>query len=359
MTTHAPVEQRQVAPPSSGEVAGSSPARALPCPTCQEPCADLETYVEHREDLHRVPTAQAVEEWDAAAAQRVKDAAARAKARSTEAPSPPAPARRVITKSPGGREVVLRVPTRPGVARAPAPVSPVEPGTPRKTTEPRMPKPTLPPMQVKTPPTAARRDGGTPGIAGRQTPTPDRQGVALRAGPPGAVSLRSRPAPSLLTSERELPQGEPPQGIAAARPPLPPGTSPPKGGPMVIRTCGLCHKPGHRRETCPEKAKPGPQPAAAPPRCGYCHRPAPQHSAGCKRKAARGAPKRTRPSASAAVITSPAMPGAARGDGLDLDSLRQAHALCEQRAQQYTEAAQNLKAILLLETALGAAAPAP
>ncbi len=130
---------------------------------------------------------------------------------------------------------------------------------------------------------------------------------------------------------------------------------------MVIRTCGLCHKPGHRRETCPDKAKRGLQPAAAPPRCGYCHRPAPQHSAGCKRKA-RGTPKRQRPSAPAAGATSPATSGAvltARGNGLDLDSLRQAHALCEQRAQQYAESAQNLKAILLLETALATATAAP
>ncbi len=139
---------------------------------------------------------------------------------------------------------------------------------------------------------------------------------------------------------------------------------------MIVRTCGLCHKPGHRRETCPDKAKPGAQPVAATHRCGYCHRPAPQHSANCKRKAAATGGKRraartaaARPATPAAsVATSPATTGAvltALGNGLDLDSLRQAHALCEQRAQQYTESAQNLKAILLLETALATATAAP
>ncbi len=118
---------------------------------------------------------------------------------------------------------------------------------------------------------------------------------------------------------------------------------------MARSSCGYCQTAGHNRKTCPKRNA---EEKARKERTAAARQAAPETAAlHAANRAAR-----------AAGQIAPALPGAVRtapGNGLDLDSLRQAHALCEQRAQQYAESAQNLKAILLLETALATATAAP
>ncbi len=248
-TRHAPVGQRQPTPPSSGEVAGSSPARALhpgQCPACPEVLPSLETYTDHRFEFHGALSARAVEEWEAATVQRLKAAAAHAKSRAPETPGAAAPSAGVVTRTFGGQAIRLRTPASP-------------------------------PAEIAT----------------------AQESAAPAASPPPA--------------RKETP---------------------------MPRPCGYCQTVGHGQKDCPKRKA---DEKARRDRTAAARRAAPAPPA--------RRPKTETPATTGAVLV-------ARGNGLDLDSLRQAHALCEQRAQQYAESAQNLKAILLLESALAAATSA-
>ncbi len=117
------------------------------------------------------------------------------------------------------------------------------------------------------------------------------------------------------------------------------------------RPCGFCHQPGHSRKTCAKRK------AADAAKAYPCRAP------GCKARfdtreavAAHGR-IHGRASASAATLVgstpppqppSPVVPPSAD----TLHAIRQARELCEARARSFAEAAENLKAVEAIESAL-------
>lgn len=207
---------------------------------------------------------------------------------------------------------------------------------------------------------AAGAEGGRPRAGGRARRLP--RGAS---GPAGGARDRARPAPApsdppapprVRVGGRSVPVDE----LKARRPeptlaPTPRPHTTPKEVPMpIVRTCGLCRKPGHRRERCPTAAAGKPEKP-----CHYCHRRDGTHAPKCRRTSGAASPPETAAAATAESGTtgSPPVTLAWPGDGT-VTTLRQARALCEARAKTYLEAAENLRAIETLEATLAAAGAA-
>lgn len=270
------------------------------CPHCGEPCASLEEYADHAHDFHQVLAEQANDEWDAGRiAQRKELVAARAKA---SAPAAAAPAVRVIEKPAEGKTVRLRAPVEPAGTGHPHPC-----GMCGKTWD-----HTLIGCRIAGRSLNCRDCSRTAGEKGNAT---KRAGQSATDAPPA-------PPADPVTPRPPAPSPTPPT-------PAPPAAPAPRKEPPMARTCSRCGKSGHNSQTCTSTKKNGTEVATRPAK----ESPAP---------------------AAAPVAVAAALK--AVGNGLDLESLRKAQELCEQRAEQYAESARNLKALLLLETALAGAA---